>query len=120
MLTLKNFEAELPVDILDKGMYYCNANRVQKLTITGPGKWTAVISGKTKYNVSITLSGEKIKSWKCSCPDNRGDVCEHVVAVLYQLYNYLDIEDVNSDFTEEEVKSIQKKLKKANTSKSIK
>ncbi len=99
MLTFKNFEEEIPENILEKGMDYCDANRVQKLTESSPGNWNTVVNGSSKFQVSIILAGENISSWNCSCHKLHGDICEHVAAVIYDLYDYLDFDD---DFDEDD------------------
>ncbi len=113
MLTFQNFEVEIADSILDRGNDYYREKRVNMLTESKPGLWKAVVHGTNKYKVQVSLNGENITDWHCNCPYDMGDICKHVVAVIYKLYDHLEIIDQDDDFTEEETEFLVKEISKA-------
>ena len=84
MMTLPEFEKFVPPVIFVRGIDYYNDNAVKTLKETSTGEWKATIEGTKEYSVRISLDGNKISSWFCNCPYD-GDICKHVVAVLYAI-----------------------------------
>jgi hypothetical protein len=85
MLTLKNFELQISSTIIHRGREYYENDAVIDLEETEKDCWHAEVIGTDTYEVEVVLFGkEKIKSYSCDCPYD-GDICKHVVAVLFLL-----------------------------------
>lgn len=85
MLTLKNFELQISDKIIFRGREYYENAAVVDLEETGEGLWYAEVMGNDTYEVEVKLSGKnKVESYSCDCPYD-GDMCKHVVAVLFVL-----------------------------------
>lgn len=85
MLTLKNFEIRLNETILKRGKQYYEDDAVTELEEAGKNIWQAEVTGSTTYTVELKLVNKnKIEEYSCDCPYD-GDICKHVVAVLFLL-----------------------------------
>jgi hypothetical protein len=85
MFTLKNFELQVSDKIIHLGREYYENGAVVNLDETEIGVWHAEVMGKDTYEVVVKLfRRNKIESYSCDCPYD-GDVCKHVVAVLFVL-----------------------------------
>lgn len=94
-MTLQDFENQIDSKILKRGKEYFNNDCVEFLEETKKRHWTANVSGTDEYTVEIQLdSKENIKKCFCDCPYDYGDVCKHIVAVLYAI-----LEDKIMDIT---------------------
>ncbi|MCB0544122.1 MAG: SWIM zinc finger family protein [Saprospiraceae bacterium] len=82
--TLHNFESNIPAKILRRGQDYFEAGAVTSLEPAGKGEWLAMVEGSADYEVSLRMSGDRVREAECDCPYD-GGVCKHVVAVLYAL-----------------------------------
>lgn len=85
-MTLPEFEKFVPCVILMRGKDYYNDNAVRTLEEISTGEWEATVEGTEEYSVEISLEGNEVESWFCDCPYD-GDICKHVVAVLYTIRN---------------------------------
>jgi len=83
-MTLENFEEQISDVMLGRGYNYFTNKLVDDLEEIEPGVWTAEVQGTEIYLVSIELEKNKIVDWECDCPYD-GELCKHVVAVLYEL-----------------------------------
>lgn len=108
-MTLQDFENQIDSKILKRGKEYFNNDCVEFLEETKKGYWTANVSGTDEYTVEIQLdSKENIKKCFCDCPYDYGDICKHIVAVLYAIS-----EDKIMDITPKPVsKAKEPKVKK--------
>lgn len=108
-MTLQDFENQIDSKILKRGKEYFNNDCIEFLEETKKGYWTANVSGTDKYTVEIQLdSKENIKKCFCDCPYDYGDICKHIVAVLYAIS-----EDKIMDITPKPVsKAKEPKVKK--------
>lgn len=85
MLTLKNFELQLSDKIVHRGREYYENAAVVDLEETEEGLWYAEVTGSDTYQVEVRLLRKNnIASYSCDCP-YEGDICKHVVAVLFLL-----------------------------------
>lgn len=85
MLTLKNFELQLSDKIVHRGREYYENAAVVDLGETEEGVWYAEVIGNDTYEVEVRLLRKNnIESYSCDCP-YEGDICKHVVAVLFLL-----------------------------------
>jgi hypothetical protein len=85
MLTLRKFELQISDKIIHRGREYYENDAVVDLEETEKDCWHAEVIGTDTYEVEVVLSGkDKIKSYSCDCPYD-GDICKHIVAVLFLL-----------------------------------
>jgi uncharacterized Zn finger protein len=85
MLTLKNFALQISNAIVHRGREYYENGAVVDLDEIEADFWHAGVKGSDIYTVEVKLfRKDKIKSYSCDCP-YEGDVCKHVVAVLFLL-----------------------------------
>lgn len=103
-MTLTNFENYIPAIILQRGIEYCHAGRVHDLT-KNDAQWTATVSGTDEYEVEITIEDEEVTDWYCDCPYDGGNICKHVVAVLFAIR--IQCKKVNPYIEKMEAESVQ-------------
>lgn len=85
MLTLSKFELQISNTIIHRGREYYENGAVVDLQETGKDCWQAEVLGTESYTVEVEIFRKgDIKSYSCDCPYD-GDVCKHVVAVLFLL-----------------------------------
>ncbi|TXK36897.1 hypothetical protein FVR03_16530 [Pontibacter qinzhouensis] len=83
MLTLQNFESDIYSTILQRGKQYYSQKTVVWLEETEENIWQAEVEGSETYEVELMLvDKEEISDYSCDCPYD-GEMCKHVVAVLY-------------------------------------
>ncbi len=83
-MTIKDFELNIPPEILERGKDYYNNKHIVSLNENEPGMWSAVVVGTEDYNVNIEIDNDEVEYWECDCPFE-GEVCKHVAAVLYAI-----------------------------------
>jgi uncharacterized Zn finger protein len=96
------FETEIERKILDRGFDYYENNNVIDVENLGNGEFSAVVEGSEDYEVFVEISKGKVVEHSCDCPYDWGDVCKHVVAVLYYIR---DTEILGKSTDKEGVKS---------------
>jgi uncharacterized Zn finger protein len=96
------FETEIERKILDRGFDYYENNNVIDVENLGNGEFSAVVEGSEDYEVFVEISKGKVVEHSCDCPYDWGDVCKHVVAVLYYIR---DTEILGESIDKEGVKS---------------
>lgn len=84
MLTLKNFEKEIDLIVLQKGKQYYQSGQVVSLEEASDGAWSAEVDGSETYQVEMTIKENEVVDYYCNCPYD-GGLCKHVVAVLFAL-----------------------------------
>ena len=85
-MTLQDFEKQIDPVILKRGKEYFNNDSVEFLKEIKKGYWTANVPGTDDYTIEIQVgSKESIKLHSCDCPYDYGDICKHIVAVLYAI-----------------------------------
>ncbi|MBC8154053.1 MAG: hypothetical protein H7Z72_14190, partial [Bacteroidetes bacterium] len=84
MLTLDNFDQQLPKDLLKKAQPYFLKGSVLYIDQADDGTWHAEVSGTDTYSVEITLDKRTITDSFCDCPVESA-TCKHVVATLLAL-----------------------------------
>lgn len=84
MITLDNFESNVPYKILMRGLNYYESDCITELEETSQGEWEATVEGTESYEVEISMDGRNVESWYCDCPYD-GGICKHVVAVLFAI-----------------------------------
>jgi len=77
------FEVEIERKILDRGFDYYENKNVIEVENLGNGEFSALVEGSEDYEVFVQISEGKVIEHSCDCPYDWGDVCKHVVAVLY-------------------------------------
>jgi uncharacterized Zn finger protein len=96
------FEIGIERKILDRGFDYYENNNVIDVENLGNGEFSAVVEGSEDYEVFVEISKGKVVEHSCDCPYDWGDVCKHVVAVLYYIR---DTEILGESTDKEGVKS---------------
>ncbi len=84
MLTLDNFDQQLPKDLLKKALPYFQNGAVLYVDQNDDGLWQAEVDGSDTYSVEITLDGRMVSESFCDCPVESA-TCKHVVAILFAL-----------------------------------
>lgn len=88
MLTLDNFDQQLPKDLLKKALPYFQKGAVLYVDQSDDGVWKAEVDGSETYSVEITLDGRVVTESFCDCPVESA-TCKHVVATLFALRDEL-------------------------------
>lgn len=96
------FEIEIERKILDRGFDYYENDNVIDVENLGDGEFSAIVEGSENYEVFVQINKGKVVEHSCDCPYDWGDVCKHVVAVLYYIR---DAEILGKDADKEGVKS---------------
>jgi uncharacterized Zn finger protein len=96
------FETQIERKILDRGFDYYENNNVIDVENLGNGEFSAIVEGSENYEVFVEISKGKVVEHSCDCPYYWGDVCKHVVAVLYYIR---DTEILGESTDKEGVKS---------------
>ncbi len=84
MLTLDDFDRQLPKDLLKKAQPYYQDGSVLYIDQSDDGPWHAEVAGSDTYSVEITLDKRTITDSFCDCPVE-SNLCKHVVAVFFAL-----------------------------------
>ncbi|MDI3547190.1 MAG: hypothetical protein PWR10_842 [Halanaerobiales bacterium] len=94
MKLLTALKKAVPDRIFRRGKNYYNSGKIQDYNVIplneGEFRIEARVRGTTMYVVSIFLQieGNHFSLYgNCSCPYNWGEICKHVVAVLYRFIN---------------------------------
>nr|WP_256484221.1 SWIM zinc finger family protein [Mucilaginibacter flavidus] len=70
--------------MLNKGVQYFANGAVLEIE-ENDGEWTAEVEGTEDYSVEVSVKKDnEITKYFCDCPYD-GDICKHVVAVLYAI-----------------------------------
>lgn len=84
-MELTSFENHIGSTILQRGKAYYEDGHIESLEEVENGAWTATVIGSEDYFVEIEFSKRgTVKDCQCDCPYD-GDLCKHVVAVLYAI-----------------------------------
>ena len=79
-----DWQREFTPLILARGKKYFEEGRVGRVQSDGE-TYVASVEGTERYEVEITLDGERIEEMDCSCPYAERDNCKHMAAVLFAL-----------------------------------
>jgi uncharacterized Zn finger protein len=83
MLPFPNFESNIEKKILNRGFDYYEQKNVEDVDVLGNGEFSAIVEGTDDYEVFVKIENEKVTDY--TCPYDYGDVCKHIVAVLYYI-----------------------------------
>lgn len=84
-IDLTSFENHIGNTILQRGKAYYEDGHVESFEEVENGAWIATVIGSEDYFVEIEFSKRgTVKDYQCDCPYD-GDLCKHVVAVLYAI-----------------------------------
>lgn len=77
-----------PDAIRERGLDYFKNGAVKKVFFVDD-KVYAIVSGEKDYQVILYFRGQHLQSALCNCPyfTQNGEVCKHIMAVLYYLQN---------------------------------
>lgn len=105
-MELASFENHIGNKILQRGKAYYEDGHVESLEEVENGVWSATVLGSDDYFVELEISKQgNVIDYQCDCPYD-GDICKHVVAVLYA------IRDEETIILEEKRKTSKKKKTK--------
>jgi len=84
-MELTSFENHIGNTILQRGKAYYEDGHVESFEEVKNGAWIATVIGSEDYFVEIEFSKRgTVKDCQCDCPYD-GDLCKHIVAVLYAI-----------------------------------
>lgn len=114
-ITLFNFESVIDNTVLKRGKQYWRQGLVQDLEEIEDGQWIALVEGTDTYEVRISISGNTVTDYDCTCPYDLGPICKHQVAMIYAIKDCLSEATVVD--IKEAVKQRQKQRSKGKTGK---
>ncbi|WP_338815379.1 SWIM zinc finger family protein [Bernardetia sp. Wsw4-3y2] len=85
-MKITDFEKHIETRFLDRGFYIYEQDYIQEIDTIGLGEFFAIVLGTTYYKVYVQIEEETIIAWNCTCPYD-GNICKHVVAVLYYIHD---------------------------------
>ncbi len=91
---IKNLE-NVSKKIISRGKVYFLADKVKDIRHED-NEYQAKVIGNDSYDVSLSLNGDKLVSYSCSCPFPA--LCKHVVALLYAIEDNENKKDPYEDF----------------------
>jgi len=84
-MELTSFENHIGNTILQRGKAYYEDGHVESFEEVEHGAWIATVIGSEDYFVEIEFSKRgTVKDCQCDCPYD-GELCKHIVAVLYAI-----------------------------------
>lgn len=84
-IPLDSFEQYIDEKILTRGLSYWKSGHVSSSELLEPGKWEFTVYGTEDYIVNLHIINNVVHTYSCTCPYDMGNVCKHVVAVLFEL-----------------------------------
>lgn len=112
-MNLYHFEELVSAIIVNRGFEYYEADFVTELERQGSGRYTAVVKGADRYEITVQLDEEaNILSSYCDCLFTMGPVCKHEVAVYYELIDRLKDNAFSEKAGQQDVKAVLEKLSK--------
>lgn len=86
MLPFPNFEQVIDAKITSSGQRYYNYGHITNIQLKEFREWVAKVKGSQAYDVEVKIGNGYVEHFKCDCSDGcLGEVCKHVVAVLYHV-----------------------------------
>ncbi|WP_299457590.1 hypothetical protein [uncultured Microscilla sp.] len=86
MLPFPNFEQVIDTKVASSGHRYYAYGHITNIRLKEFKEWTAKVKGSQLYDVEIKIGNGYVEHFKCDCSDGcLGEVCKHVVAVLYHI-----------------------------------
>jgi uncharacterized Zn finger protein len=85
MLNFADFEADIPDQILERGFDYYQNGQVEEVEKVGENEFSALVMGSEEYEVYVKIEKDLVTEYVCTCPFDYGDVCKHIVAVLFYI-----------------------------------
>lgn len=114
-LNLRLFEQQVDPTILQRGLKYFKADRVDEIGRSDDGKEIEfTVVGSEPYHVHLSLDGDEVTDYSCNCPYDMGPVCKHVVAAMFELQqeSFTDYEEVCAPAVTSNSKQSKKKAAK--------
>ncbi|MDR9366847.1 MAG: SWIM zinc finger family protein, partial [Balneolaceae bacterium] len=83
---LQDFDSWVDATIISRGRSYYEYGSVMDLEQIKKNVWLAEVQGSHLYSVKVQMNGDfEIQGASCNCPYDRGPICKHIVAVLFDL-----------------------------------
>ena len=113
--------------IIERGKEYYEQGKVTELKKVTDDMYSAVVLGKEKYNIKVTMNGKFCRNADCSCPFNvaEGDyinpkLCKHIYATYMAIYELENKEYLKKSIIEYRDKYYSLYLKKLDNIDSLK
>ncbi len=84
-ISLKEFEQQVDETILLRGYSYFKNGKVQMVEEISTGCYQATVAGSELYEIELKIEKGNITEHNCDCPYDMGEVCKHIVAVIFYL-----------------------------------
>lgn len=110
-MKITDFEKHIETRFLDRGFHIYEQDYIQEIDAIGVGEFFAIVLGTTFYKVYVQIEEEIINEWSCTCPYD-GNICKHVVAVLYYIHDAEMWLELPKDTVLDEIETVFDKLSK--------
>jgi len=111
-IPLNEFEIHVDEKILERGLSYFKSGAITFFEEISTGKYIATVSGTEKYTVQIQIKGGSIIQHYCECPYDKGPICKHVVATIFNLtQDKLEFNGSSTTKKKKRKKSVQQQVK---------
>lgn len=84
-IVFDEFEDQLERSVLEEGLRYYIAGRVQRLIELDNGKFRTFLQDTERIIVNLTIINKRVENYSCECPASNGAVCKHIVASLFEI-----------------------------------
>ena len=84
-IVFEEFEDQLERSVLEEGLRYYIAGRVQRLIELDNGKFRTFLQDTERIIVNLTITDKRVENYSCECPASNGAVCKHIVASLFEI-----------------------------------
>ena len=101
-IVFDEFEDQLERSVLEEGLRYYIAGRVQRLIELDNGKFRTFLQDTERIIVNLTITDKRVENYSCECPASNGAVCKHIVASLFEVRKDLQDYLVTSETMEAE------------------
>ncbi len=85
-LPLTEFEQHIEQKVCSRGYEYYLQGRVVSIFNINGVEWQAIVQSVDDYVVQLKIEKDAIKQFECTCAEGHtGEICRHVVAVIYYI-----------------------------------
>lgn len=110
-ISLNEFEFQVERVLLERGLRYYLEGHVGSMIELDNGKYRVFLKDSDRYVVNLTIRNGIVENFSCECQNNRGPICQHVVATLFNMRK--DFQDFifapDTSNTIDEIESLPKK-----------
>jgi uncharacterized Zn finger protein len=84
-IPIREIEQFIEERILKRGLSYFKSGAISEFSEISAGEYEANVFGTDEYTVQLKVSNNILISHSCDCPYDMGEICKHVVAVIFHL-----------------------------------